>query len=191
MREFYQQYLDEFKAALDGLDFAVVKEIAEALDQARFNGRQVFIIGNGGSSASAAHWVCDFGKGATAKGVPRFRVHSPGQSLTWLTALGNDLSYGEVFVEQLRNFLAEGDVLVGLSVSGDSENIVRAFAYAKEEGAWTIGIVGQREGRMKALSDILLVVPSENYGVVEDVHMFIAHVISQYLRRKYSRKERP
>lgn len=190
MYEFYRQYLDEFQATLASLDFAIISEIAEALDRARHAGKTIFVMGNGGSSASAIHWVCDLAKGTVVanENVPRFQVHSPSSNLAWLTALGNDLSYSDIFVEQLKNFLSPGDVVVGLSVSGDSENVVRAFSYAKEVGAQVISIVGQREGRMKALSDIALVVPSENYGIVEDVHMFIVHVVSQYLRSKYGKQ---
>ena len=99
------------------------------------------------------------------------------------TAISNDISYDEVFTEQLKNYLNAGDVIVGLSVSGNSENVVRALAYGREQGAKTICIIGSARGRMAELADILLVIESGNYGIVEDTHMLIGHVISQYMRR--------
>lgn len=181
-RSFYGNYLDEFMTTLQALDIDIVEQIMTQLEAARQEGRQVFIIGNGGSAASSGHWACDFGKGINMGESKRLRVFSPIDNTALITALSNDIAYDEVFIEQLRNYLDPGDVIIGLSVSGNSENVVRALAYGKEQGAFIISIVGKARGRMAELSDLSLVIHSENYGIVEDIHMFIAHVVSQYMR---------
>lgn len=180
---FYREYLEEFMAALKALDAGMLEEIMKQLELARQEGRQVFVIGNGGSAASSAHWVCDFGKGINFGESKRLRVFSLADNLAIQTALSNDIAYDEIFTEQLKNYLNPGDVIIGLSVSGNSENVVKALDYGKKHGATTVSIVGKARGRMTELADIPLVVESENYGIVEDIHMFIAHVISQYMRR--------
>lgn len=182
-KRYYREYLTQYIDTVQSLDFSIVERILSELDNARRDNRQVFIAGNGGSAASASHWACDFGKGVNVDGTKRFRVISLTDNLAWITALGNDISFGDIFVEQLKNTLREGDVIVGLSVSGNSENVVRAFQYAKDNGATVIALVGAKKGRMEALADISLVIPSEDYGIVEDAHMFVNHVISQHLKQ--------
>ena len=182
-KSFYRNYLNEFMEALRGLDVGTLEKIMNELESARQEGRQVFVIGNGGSAASSGHWACDFGKGINVGESKRLRVFSLIDNVALGTALSNDITYDEVFTEQLKNYLNPGDVIIGLSVSGNSENVVRALAYGKKHGATTISIIGNARGRMAELADIPLVVESGNYGIVEDIHMFIAHVISQYMRR--------
>ncbi|NMB45181.1 MAG: SIS domain-containing protein [Firmicutes bacterium] len=179
---FYRNYLSEFRQTLRALDVRDVEKIMRQLESARQEGRQVFIVGNGGSAASSAHWACDFGKGLNVGESKRLRVCSLTDNVALSTAISNDIAYDEVFVEQLKNRLNPKDVVIGLSVSGDSENVVRALAYAREQEALAISIVGKAEGRMVRLTDISLVIPSRNYGIVEDTHMFIAHVVSQYMK---------
>ncbi|WP_274362973.1 SIS domain-containing protein [Paenibacillus thermotolerans] len=180
---YYREYATQYINTLQTLDFSIVERIFHEMDRARRDDRQVFVVGNGGSAASASHWACDFGKGINVDGAKRLRVTSLADNAAWMTALGNDLSYGDIFAEQLKNSLRPGDVVVGLSVSGNSENVVRAFQYAKEQGAIVIALVGAKKGRMEALADIALVIPSEDYGIVEDVHMFVNHVISQHMKQ--------
>lgn len=145
------------------------------------------MLGNGGSACSASHWAVDFGKGVNVGEMQRFQVTSLADNVGWITALSNDIEYAEMFREQLRNTLSAGDLVIGLSVSGNSENIVRAFEYARKAGAKTIALIGDGESRMRQLADAALVIPSNDYGIVEDVHMFVNHVISQYLRQHYTR----
>ena len=180
---FYRDYLSEFIETLQRLNVDILERIMNELESARQNGAQVFVIGNGGSAASASHWACDFGKGINVGESKRLRIFSPIDNVALGTALSNDITYDEVFTEQLKNYLNPGDLIIGLSVSGNSENVVRAFLYGKQHGAKTISITGSARGRMAELADIPLVVESGNYGIVEDIHMFIAHVISQYMRR--------
>jgi len=150
--------------------------------------QQIFVLGNGGSASSASHWACDFGKGVNVDGVKRLKILSLTDQIPLMTAYGNDINYSDIFVEQLKNLLNPEDIVIGLSVSGNSENVVRAFQYAKDLGAQVISLVGEKEGRMKGLSDISLVIPSNDYGVVEDVHMYVNHVISQFLKKENERQ---
>lgn len=187
-KAYYDRYKQNFVDTIQTLDFDIVARILEELETARQNGKQVFVLGNGGSATSATHWACDFGKGVNVGASRRFRVISLADNTAWMTALGNDISYADIFLEPLKNLLQEGDLIIGLSVSGNSENVVRAFQYAKENGAKIVAIVGAKQGKMKQLADIPLVVPSEDYGIVEDTHMYVNHVISQYLRKQLEQK---
>jgi D-sedoheptulose 7-phosphate isomerase len=187
--QYYRHYSSDFINTIQSLNFSVVNRIMQELERARHTDSQVFIVGNGGSAASASHWACDFGKGVNVDGSRRFRVNSLTDNGAWITALGNDLSFSHIFVEQMRNTLQKGDIVIGLSVSGNSENVVRAFDYAKQQGAAVIALVGAKKGRMEAQADIALVIPSEDYGIVEDVHMFVNHVISQYLKQLNQREQ--
>lgn len=183
-QSFYNAYRSDFVRTLESLDDSMIDAICQKIEHIRATGKQLFIIGNGGSASSSSHWACDFGKGINVDGVKRLKIISLTDNNGLISALGNDTGYENIFVEPLRNLLNEGDLVIGLSVSGDSENVVRAFQYAKEKQAAVISLVGERGGRMKQLSDLSLVIPSGNYGIVEDVHMFVNHVISQYMRQQ-------
>ncbi|WP_223591745.1 SIS domain-containing protein [Neobacillus bataviensis] len=180
---YYYHYKKEFLETIDSLDLDVICKIYETMEEARKNRKQIFLIGNGGSASSASHWACDFVKGVNVGNSIRYKLIALTDNISLITAYGNDVEYEEIFVEQLKNFLNPGDVVIGLSVSGASENIVRAFRYAKDNGAVVISLIGSREGRMKDFSDLSLIISSSNYGVVEDVHMYVNHVISQYIKQ--------
>ncbi|MGG3468211.1 SIS domain-containing protein [Neobacillus pocheonensis] len=181
-QSYFSNYKKEFLETIDSLDVNVIHKIYETMEEARKNRRQIFLIGNGGSASSASHWACDFAKGVNVGESIRFRLIALTDNTPLITAYGNDAEYADIYVEQLRNLLNPGDVVIGLSVSGHSENIVRAFQYAQDQGAIVISLIGNRECRMKDFSDISLVIPSNNYGVVEDAHMYVNHVISQYIK---------
>lgn len=181
-QSYYSNYKKEFFETIDSLDFDVIYKIYETLEEARKSRKQIFLLGNGGSAASASHWACDFVKGVNAEESIRYRLMALTDNIPLITAYGNDVDYADVFVEQLKNLLNPGDVVIGLSVSGSSENIVRAFKYAQKHGAMVISLIGNRKGRMKDCSNLTLVISSNNYGVVEDVHMYVNHVISQYIK---------
>lgn len=179
--DFIETYKDAYHKTLDNLNESSIQGILSHLVSARDNGNTIFVLGNGGSAASASHWVCDFNKGASHDRHPRFKVVCLSDNTPIVTALGNDVSYTSVFSEQLKNFLSEGDVVIALSVSGNSANLVEALDFANANGAQTLSIIGDYDGRLKEVAQDTLVVPSKNYGIVEDVHMYIAHVLSQYL----------
>jgi len=185
---YYYNYKKEFIETIDSLDFEVIDKIYKTMEDARKNGNQIFLIGNGGSASSASHWACDFIKGVNAGESIRYRLMALTDNIPLITAYGNDVEFEEIFVEQLKNFLNPGDIVIGLSVSGASENIVRAFQYAKDNGAVVISLIGSQEGRMKDFSDLSLIISSNNYGVVEDAHMYVNHVISQYIKQTNQQK---
>ncbi len=182
----YGAELDRARAAIEvsGLD-----RLLAWLDEVRLGGGQLFVLGNGGSAASASHWACDFGKGVNWGQKRRFRVLAPADQVSWHTALSNDISYEDATAEQIRNWVQADDLVVALSVSGNSENLVRAFKVAKDAGARLVAIVGGAGGRLAEQADLTIVIPSGDYGIVEDLHMVINHAISQYLRRFWTERE--
>lgn len=184
MKTFFRNYLAQLNQTAQGLDLSIINAIADELYTAIQNRRHVFVLGNGGSAAAATHWVCDFNKGVgLPTGVyPRFI--SLADQLALFTALGNDLSYDQVFSEQLRALMEAGDVVLILSVSGNSGNLLKAAEYARENGGRVISILGDYNGKAAALSDLTLTIPSRNYGVVEDLHMSLDHMIAQCLTER-------
>ncbi len=185
--DYFAAYNAEFDRARAGIPLPALEQLLGWLRELRRAGGQLLVLGNGGSAASASHWACDFGKGVNVAGRPRFRVLAPADQGPWLTALSNDVSYADALAEQLRNWLRPGDVVVALSVSGDSENLVRAFALARAGGARLCAVVGGAGGRLRDLADLPIVIPSRDYGVVEDLHMTINHALTQFLRREGER----
>ncbi len=184
LARYFTWYAAEYDRARAGVGAADLERLYTELERVRREGRQLFVLGNGGSAAAASHWACDFGKGATVPGQRRFRVHSPGEQLSWHTALANDIAYADALAEQLRNWIDPGDLVIALSVSGNSENLVRAAEVARAAGAHLVAIVGAARGRLAEMADQALVLDSHDYGVVEDLHMTINHVLSQFLRAR-------
>jgi len=179
--------LDYFRTVtqlLSELDRDVIARIAEAFESARLHSKTVFFIGNGGSAATASHFANDLATVPCAETVPRFKSISLADSNAAITCLGNDTGYENVFVGQLKNLLEPGDVLVAISASGNSPNIIKAIDYANTQGALTIGFSGFDGGKLKTLSQICLTVqtPMGAYGPVEDIHLMMNHLITSYLR---------
>lgn len=179
-----QHHISEVQRCTDLMPQDVLGEIVQILVQACHDGRQVFIFGNGGSASTASHFACDLGKGAALPGKRRLRVMSLNDNVALMTAISNDISYEMVFKEQLINVLNPGDVIIGISASGNSPNVVRAFEYAREVGATTIGLIGFGGGKMKGLSDQSVIIDSWDYGVVEGLHLVLEHLIAQGVRRQ-------
>lgn len=180
---FFDDYSDLLKTAMDCLPREDIQKLMDLINEARMNGRHLVILGNGGSAAAASHWVCDFGKGINTPGSKRLKVLAPVDNGAIFSALGNDLGYETTFSEQMKNYLEAGDLVLTMSVSGNSANLVEAHKYAREVGARTACIVGDYNGKIIGLSDFAMVVDSRNYGVVEDIHLILGHAISQALRR--------
>lgn len=177
------KYLKKFKqAAVEAIDKIKEEEIAaviEILDKSRLARKQVFIIGNGGSAATATHFANDLGKGASAL-EPRFRVLSLTDNVAWMTALANDLDYSQVFVEQLKNYVQPGDVLVAFSGSGNSPNILAAIEWAKQNGCTTIGLTGRPGGKLGQAADVALHIESPHMAHIEEGHFVVQHLIGYY-----------
>jgi D-sedoheptulose 7-phosphate isomerase len=151
-------------------------------------GRRIFLFGNGGSASLASHFACDLGKGTVIHGDhgKRFQAIALTDNLALLTAWANDSSYDDVFAEQLRNLIQPGDVAFAISGSGNSPNVLLALQVAREFGALNIGLGGFQGGKMKALCDICMVVPSDNMQIIEDLHVGIAHALFTIVRYRIS-----
>ena len=180
---YFDTYTEELKTTLSNVDRSQIEKLESYIENARVNGKHVFVLGNGGSAAAASHWVCDFGKGINIGDSKRLKIFAPSDHTSIFTAYGNDNAYDQTFVEQLKNLLEPGDVVISLSVSGNSCNLVEAHKYAREVGATTICVVGDYNGKLIGLSDLAIVLKSKNYGVVEDIHMVLDHSISQNMKR--------
>src|SRR4051812_8772979 len=177
MKNWISDYVKQQKAALDSIPVEAVGQIIEKLRMALKDDRQIFVIGNGGSASNSSHFVTDLGKGAADKIGRRFRCLSLNDNVSWMTALGNDYAYEDVFVRQLMNYGRRGDVLLAMSVSGNSPNVVKAFEWSKQNGLSTIGLVGGKRGRVAEIADQVVVIDSTHFGRVEDAHMGICHMI--------------
>ena len=179
---FSQAYFNQMKRAAASIDGAKLQEAAQMLDAA-FNQRtSVYVCGNGGSAAISNHFICDHLKGVQTDTTVLPRVISLVSNMETVTAVANDISYDDVFVFQLATLAEPGDVLVTVSSSGDSENVVRAVQWAKDNGCKTISMTGFDGGRTAALADVNLHVESDNYGIIEDIHQSLMHIIAQFLR---------
>ena len=172
-----QAYCQQQKAATDSIPVQQVGRVVEMFAAALKEDRQIFVFGNGGSAANASHFITDLGKGASDKMGRRFRCMSLNECVSWMTALGNDYAYEDIFVRQLENYARPGDLVMTMSVSGNSPNLVKAFEWCKRNGVKTIAMVGGKRGRLAELGDEVLVIGSEHYGRVEDSHMQICHLI--------------
>ncbi len=170
-------YLEAQKRAVDSVKPAEIAALVETLRVAWSHDRQIFAIGNGGSAANASHFAVDLGKGSSDKLPRRFRVLSLTDNVAWMTALGNDYSYDEIFSRQLANYARSGDVLIAASVSGNSPNLVKAYEWAKAHGVKTLALVGAKRGRLAELADQVVVIEDTHYGRVEDVQMHILHIL--------------
>lgn len=178
MKTWINNYLAAQKRAVDSIPADAVARIVEVLRRAILEKRQIFCIGNGGSAANASHFTTDLGK-CSAEALGRaIRVLSLTDNTAWITALGNDYAYEDIFVRQLQNYGVSGDVLIGVSVSGDSPNLVKTFEWASANGVTTIALVGGKRGRMADLASELIVIDDTHYGRVEDAQMHILHMLA-------------
>ena len=177
MNSWIDDYVKTQKSALDSIPADAVAELIRKLRAALHEDRQVFVFGNGGSAANASHFATDLGKGASDKLGKNFRVLSLNDNISWLTALANDYSYAEIFSRQLRNYAKPGDLVLGLSVSGNSPNCVEALEWARQHGLQTVALVGAKRGRMAEIAEQVIVIHDTHYGRVEDAQMAICHML--------------
>jgi len=178
-------YLPAFERLLQLIDQDAIERIADILAAARDNGAMFYVAGNGGSAAIASHWVNDLGKATKRSGFRPVRVISLNDNMSWLTALANDEGYDRVFSGQLENFASPGDVLVVISSSGNSVNLLRAVELARSRGVITIGLLGFDGGELKHRVDDHLLLPTEKgaYGLVEPGHQFVCHILTACLAK--------
>lgn len=188
MKEFVSDYFSDLKKIIDDIPLDDIEEITDVIYNAYVHERKIFIFGNGGSASTASHFACDLGKGTLSRvydlNEKRFQVVSLTDNAATISAYANDLSYDDVFVQQLRNLVRKGDVVIAITGSGNSKNVVKAVRYARECGAVTVGLLGFDGGKVKKYLDRYVVVPSDHYGRIEDVHMILEHTITDYLRKR-------
>jgi len=186
--QFAQDYLTGLKTVIDRLPLEMLDGAVRLIEETYAAGKQIFVIGNGGSAATASHMMNDLNKGTLGhKGdAPwkRFRVIALTDNVSLMTAWANDTDYNHVFSEPLKNLANRGDLLVAISASGNSPNIIAAVEAAKQLGVKTVGITGFTGGKLAKMAEVAFVVPSNEYGPVEDVHMILDHIITSYLYAK-------
>jgi len=186
--QFAKEYLTGLKSVLDRLPLDVLEKLFTVIEEAHAAGKQIFVIGNGGSAATASHMMNDLNKGTLGhKGDAswkRFKVIALTDNVSLMTAWANDTDYNTVFSEPLKNLANRGDVLIAISASGNSPNIITAVEVAKKLGVKVLGLGGFTGGKLAQLADVCVVVPSNEYGPVEDVHMIIDHILVGYLYAK-------
>ena len=179
------RYIEEVKGILTRMEKDLppkMREIVAALVKARNGRKRIYTLGNGGSASTASHMASDLNKGASRRDAPRFRVMALTDSIPSMLAWGNDSSYDDIFVEQLKNHLEKGDVVIAISGSGNSKNVLKAIEYANKQGAVTIGLTGFDGGKLAGMAKISYIVPSNCMQQIEDVHLLIEHMLSMMLR---------
>ena len=176
---FASEYKSQLLRAIDTVDLAGIAQGIQILKEARDQDRQIFVCGNGGSASTASHFVCDMLKCASARGG-RFRIMALTDSMATITAYSNDVSYESIFTEQLKNFAKEGDVVMALSGSGNSPNVVSALTYANSIGCQTIALTGRDGGKLGPLAKLQIHVAEPHMGRIEDGHMMACHMLCYY-----------
>ncbi|HZL12865.1 MAG TPA: SIS domain-containing protein [Verrucomicrobiae bacterium] len=177
MKQWISDYVRAQKAAFDSVPAEEIAKLIEILRDALKADKNIFCFGNGGSAMNSSHFATDLGKGASDKIGKRFRVLSLCDNVSWMTALANDYAYEDVFVGQLQNYGKPGDIALGISVSGNSPNCVKALEWARKNGLKTIALVGGKRGRMAEVAENVIAIGDTHYGRVEDVQMNICHLL--------------
>lgn len=176
-------YFEKEKAVLDSICKEDLNILMNLLMDARDNGNNIFIMGNGGSAATASHYVCDFNKGISYGKEKMFKFICLNDNIPTMMAYANDMSYADVFVGPLKNFMQAGDIVIGISGSGNSENVVRAIKYANENAGVSVGITGYNGGKIKELSKYNVHVPVDDMQIAEDLHMVLDHCMMKILSK--------
>ncbi len=184
-KEFAGAYLQHLNNVMTKVDLTQIQDFINLLIQKREQGKTIYFIGNGGSAATASHFANDLAIGTRTTGLKPFKVQSLTDNNAVMTALGNDDGYDQIFKRQLEIVLNEGDVLVAISASGNSPNLLTAMDYAKKIGAKTVSLTGFDGGKLKAMTEMNIHIPTDKgeYGPVEDAHMILDHLVGSYLNR--------
>ncbi|MBN2213037.1 MAG: SIS domain-containing protein [Bacteroidales bacterium] len=179
----YTAYFDKVAATLKKIDQDILEKLVKVILECRDRGNTIYIFGNGGSAATASHVAGDFMKGISYQLEKRFRVICLCDNIPGTSAISNDLTYEDVFIEPLKSFVNKNDVVIGISGSGNSVNVIRALEYAVAKGATTVAMVGYKGGKLKDTADIVVHVPVDDMEVAEDIHLIIFHAIKQSINR--------
>lgn len=176
------EYLEELIAVLNHLRTTEIQAFIDALDRARADGKIIFIFGNGGSGSTASHFAADLNKGCSYEKNMRFKVICLNDNLPTILAYANDVGYDDIFTEQLKNFMRPGDIVIGISGSGNSENVIRTIDYANANGALTLGMCGFNGGKLKQKASIVMHVNIDCMQKTEDVHLILNHITMKLLQ---------
>ena len=186
MATFSVEYIDKLKDVLDGFPHEEFERLVSAMLDACDREKRIFVMGNGGSASTASHWVCDINKGCCLDKEKKFKMLCLNDSISTMLAYANDLSYEDVFVEQLKNFFVPGDLVIGISGSGNSTNVLKAIEYANENDGKTVGLCGYSGGKLYGMVDIPILVKVDDMQKVEDVHMVVVHMVMQRVLEELS-----
>ena len=181
-----QTYLVELQQIIANIPAEPINKIIEVLLESAWNGRKVFLCGNGGSASTASHFACDLSKNTIVPGAPRFTVISLTDNLPLITAWSNDTAYDNVFAEQLSPLIEADDVVIGISCSGNSKNVLNAMAVARQHHATTIALTGDKGGHLQDMVDVCIKVPSPRIEQQEDIHLVLEHCICSAIREQLS-----
>jgi D-sedoheptulose 7-phosphate isomerase len=185
-QEFFGDFKKDIVHSLDGIDVSSLSKITDIIINAYRSDQQIFLVGNGGSAATAAHFANDLSKTAAPASGKRIRAISLTDNISLITAIANDCGFENIFIDQLSPLMNPNDVLISISASGNSPNLIKAVNYARSKKAHTISLLGFDGGEMKKLSDVSVIVKSNKYGPVETVHIAIEHAISFYIKQALS-----
>jgi D-sedoheptulose 7-phosphate isomerase len=177
MKNYLENYKLEQKKAIEAIPVEVVENLVTQFRKALKEDRQIFVFGNGGSASNASHFITDLGKGSSDKTYRRFRCFSLNDNSSWITAIGNDYAYEDIFLRQLENYANPGDLVMVLSVSGNSPNLVKAIEWCKKKNILSVALLGAQKGKLSELADTSVIINSSHYGIVEDCQMNICHMI--------------
>ena len=177
-------YFQKLKDTIDKISIDELNTLMNVMEQAKDEGRTIFIMGNGGSSATASHYVCDFNKGVSFGKKEKYKLVCLNDNVPSLMAYANDLSFDDVFVYQLSSLFKEGDLVIGISGSGNSRNILKAIDFANNSGGITIGLTGYDGGKLKKMALYNVNIPVDDMQISEDLHMVIDHCMMQILCNK-------
>ena len=189
--EAINRYFTELEQMVQAISLPHLERVLRLLEEAYLNGYRIFIMGNGGSAATASHFALDLAKNTILSGAPRLKAISLTDHVPLITAWSNDTAYEHIFAEQLANMIEPGDVAIGISASGNSPNVINALRLARQSRAATIGLLGARGGRIKEIVDAYVLAPGQNIEQEEDAHMILAHIITRHMRgvvRSYAQK---
>lgn len=187
--EFAREYLEDVTDSLRGVALAQIERAAEILFSAYQAGGKVLVMGNGGSAANASHFACDLAKGVSLPGEKRFIAYCLNDSIPMITAYGNDCGYDQVFSGQIDNLIQKDDVVIAISGSGNSPNVLRAIESANKQSALTIGLTGFQGGKLKGMVSCPIVVPCDNMERIEDIHLIVLHILKLFLIEKIGREK--
>lgn len=174
-------YFDRLKVTIDKISKSDLSDLMNVLVDAKESGKQIFIMGNGGSFATASHYVCDFNKGISMNQDKKFKFICLNDNIPSLMAYANDLSFEDIFVEQLKNFYQKGDIVIGISGSGNSMNVLKAIDYANENGGVTVGLTGYSGGQLIEMVQHNVHIPIDDMQIAEDLHMVLDHCMMKIL----------